>query len=266
MKRVLFVFLMMVTAFPIQAQTGPAFLEFSAFSGGLLKPAGPRLTGLAVGVGKGRNQVSVEGGREFLSNYELGIGAELPASLSLPNLPGFTPAGPSSPNSTVESFGGNYRRDLLSESHGRMSMYGLAGTSYVRSKSKPATYTLPLANAFPNDAAFLQSAYQAPSTIPVPFLLRSHTLGISLGGGVRIPLLKGLGIRAEVRTRWTKGSDSTYINPAVPVRDGNGNPIVLPGGFAYRIASRSTPGPALKAETFFSATFGVYYRLFNTHV
>jgi opacity protein-like surface antigen len=260
-----FLFVLLLIPAQIHAQKRPAFLELGAFSGGLMKPSGQRVTGFGFGVGKNKNLVSVEGSREFLSNYELGIGSELnPASLVF--RPGSYPVETSPPNSTVKNFGGNFRRDLMVRSHGRLTVYGLGGLSYVRSKSKSAIYAQPLVNVFPNDAAFLQSVYHASDTILIPVVSTVKTMGVALGGGVRIPVSRGIGIRAEIRTRWNKGADSQYSNPSVPIRDSNGNAIRLSNGFTYGIASRSNPGPRVNGDTFVGLSFGLYYRIFNRHV
>jgi hypothetical protein len=249
----------------LQGQTGPAFLDVSAIGGGWLKPGGQSLAGFGVGVGKGRNQVSMEASREFLSSYQLGVGESIDPITALPNRPGSYLVASSAPDSVVESLGGNFRRDFRGTKRGQM-VYGLAGIGYVRSRSNPAVFGVPLTTLFPNDAPFLVAAYQASPTVFIPVTTRVKTVGLSFGGGVRVPLAKGFGIRGELRARWNHGSGSSYSSPVVPIRDANGNPIVLSSGFAYRVGLTSSVGPRLKSDTFLGMTFGIYYRIFNRHV
>ena len=205
------------------AQEAPSFYEFSALAGGFLKPADYATFGLSAAVGSGKYSLGIEARRELLSNYGLGVGltADPNAHSSVGDA---VPSSNFVSDSRVDSFGGYFRRDVSRLSRQRFAAYGLAGISFVRARSVDH-YT------------------QAQSSVAFGVSKRAHTVGFSLGAGVRIPLWNGLGVRAEGFTQITPPADSTYFNGYFPL-----------------------PGPRLKTETFVGLNLVIYYRHLNRHL
>ncbi len=107
--------------------------------------------------------------------------------------------------------------------------------------------------------------------MPVAFgVLRSaHTVGMSLGAGVRIPMTKAFGIRDEFKSSLTPSTGSTIVSPGVVFHYPNGIHISVPfsGGCAsFAVGYAQGSGAPLKADSFLGITFGVYYRFFNHHL
>jgi hypothetical protein len=259
------------TGIPLDAQRAPPFLEAGAFSGGLLRPAGRRITGFELGVGKGKNEVGIEVSRDFLARFERGIGttpdpnvgpttAEFPSDYIDETRP--SSQSPIS-GSTIESLGFHVRRDLHSF-HGKVTAYGLLGIGYSKSRATESWGD----SIYMTSAAFQATCGCNPASYgPVTFtiLRTSQNAELSLGTGLRIPLSAGFGFRTELKALVTPTTGSNISSPGVVLLNPQGNPILF-GQTPARVGYVSGAGARMKADVFLGITVGVYYRLVDRHL
>ncbi len=235
------------------AQAAPGFLEVSAAPGVVVKPFGNSRTGFGFGVGVGKNMLNAEVSRDSLSGYGLGTGNTLNPIVRLsgfvfidpttgqqpgPALANPLPQGAIS-NSYVERAGASFQRDLYSVSS-RATIYAVGGGAYVRPHF--------------NENFQLNCSTCGASYVPAPvsIVARANTLEVSYGGGIRIPLAKGFGVRAEVRASTSKGVSELTNDKYVPFISGGatGNDtLIVPG-----------------RDTLVAVSFAVYYRWVSRHL
>ncbi len=143
--------------------------------GWLLKPKGGLITGLNLGVGAAKNIVNVELAHVSSGGYGLGIGPGYLACISGCLVNGYVPFTVGIADSAVVNVTVNYSRDIYHTP--RLMIFGTAGGGFSRSRHTDV-----------EDCTGCGSYY---SSLSAPVLM--------VGGGIRVPLTKGFGIRADLK-------------------------------------------------------------------
>jgi hypothetical protein len=179
----LFVILMLNSATVSYGQSLPGFTEIGVFGGDTLNPTHAPTVGVSVGGGEGKDVISLQYVHESWGDYSPNRGLSYTACVSGCSTPPFevTYADTAAIRVTL-----NYSRDLFSRS--RFALYGTAGGGILKMRWTSISHC--------DDCTQL---YQSASTI----------LG-TFGGGMRVPVAKKFGVRAEMN-EWINGSNSTIV-------------------------------------------------------
>jgi hypothetical protein len=211
------------------AQESFPFYEFSGSTGITSKATrtAPAL-GAAASIGSGKSAVLLEYTHQSLGNYALGAGTTIPSKYAFPGIANFFPA-PQNPitDSTLTEVTGGYSRDMFRLPKSHVAIFLSAEGGIVR-----------------NQATDHYVQYCSGCTTPgPPSAVRRRATGAAaaFAGGVRIPIAKGLGLRAGVKFRITSGENAVAYTPS------------FSGGY-------SVPGPAISSDRLISVTLGIYYR------
>jgi hypothetical protein len=225
----------------VHAQESFRFFELGASTGGMFHPSGASALGFEIGAGAGRNSVTAEGTRWFLKNYGLGVGSALLADMVVPT---FGNAHPITQNaitgSVVDDINGNFQHDFFHSSKGA-TLFGAAGGG-IAWVNFTENYLLGCPACVPT---FVPQPLQGHRSATVPEFV--------FGGGVRVPLSKGFGVRLDLKSRWLGGVSTNYNFSGYL---DNGQPF----------SGRHATGASISSNTLITGSITVYFRKVDRHL